>query len=69
MVATGMDSIQIVRDSLEGIRAMDDTTMSAIEILSRRLQRLQRAGGLYTGIQFSPEMEELLIQQCEAGAA
>jgi hypothetical protein len=69
MVATGMDSIQIVRESIEGIRSVDDTTMSAVEVLSRRLQRLQRVGGLYTGIRFSPEVEELRAQQCEAGAA
>jgi hypothetical protein len=40
-----------------------------LEMLSRRVQRLQRAGGLYAGIRFSPEMEEMMsiARQCEAG--
>ena len=69
MVATGTDSIQIVRDCLEGRRGMDDAAVSAMEMLSRRVQRLQRAGGLYAGIRFSPEMEEMMTiaRQCEAG--
>ncbi len=69
MVATGTDSIQIVRDCLEGRRGMDDTAVSAMEMLSRRVQRLQRAGGLFAGIRFSAEMEEMMAiaRQCEAG--
>jgi hypothetical protein len=69
MVATGTDSIQIVRDCLEGRRSMDDTVVSAMDMLSLRVQRLQRAGGLYAGVRFSAEMEEMmaLTRQCEAG--
>lgn len=69
MVATGTDSIQIVRDCLEGRRGMDEATVSAMEMLSRRIQRLHRAGGLYAGIRFSAEMEEMMAiaRQCEAG--
>lgn len=57
----GMDSehCQIVEKTLAGQREADEKTFASLEILSERLERLNKLGGLFSNIEFSSAVREL----------
>lgn len=57
----GMDSnhCRIVAGSLVGEREVDERTFSSLSILRERLERLKKIDGTFSGIEFSPAVEEL----------
>jgi len=57
---TGMhDHCRIVGRSLAGERPVDEKTYASVAILAERLERLQHSGGLFAGVEFSPDAEAL----------
>lgn len=50
---------QIVARTLAGERPVDEQTHASIAILAERLERLKSHGGLFTGIEFSPDLQRL----------
>lgn len=56
-----MDSthVQIVRDSLAGRHHIDEQTSDSMAVLSECLQRLNKLGGKFAKIDFSPQAKNL----------
>ena len=57
----GMDSnhCRIVAESLAGERGVDDQTLASLAILDERLERLKKLDEAFSGVAFSPEVEQL----------
>ena len=62
---TGTDSThcQILRDGLNGRRAVDEQTFASIAILSERLERLKRLDKSFGSVEFSPAVKKLARQK------
>jgi predicted GTPase len=50
---------RIVSESLTGEREVDERTFASIAILTERLERLKRFGGLFAGVDFSTNVKRL----------
>ena len=61
----GMDSdhCQVVAESLKGHREVDDHTFAALAVLSERLERLKKIDEAFSGVTFSPDVEQLQSQR------
>ncbi len=59
MIGTDSNHCRIVAGSLVGEREVDERTFSSLSILRERLERLKKIGGTFSGIEFSPAVEEL----------
>ncbi len=57
---------EIVRNGLCGQRAVDEQTFASVSILAERLERVKSLGKGFSGICFSPAVEELAKQQSVA---
>ena len=59
-----MDSnyCQIVENSLNGEKAVDEQTFAALEILKERLERLKKLNPGFDSIEFSAAVKRLLKQ-------
>lgn len=51
------DAVDVVRQGLIGQRRRDDRMMASTTMLTERLERINRLGGLFEEISFSPQME------------
>ena len=51
------DAVDVVRQGLIGQRQRDDRMMASTTMLAERLERINRLGGLFEEISFSPQME------------
>lgn len=61
------DAVDVVRQGLIGQRQRDDRMMASTMLLAERLERVNRLGGLFEDISFSPQMEAFAAGQL-AGA-
>ncbi len=59
MIGTDSNHCRIVAGSLVGEREVDERTFSSLSILRERLERLKIIDGTFSGIEFSPAVEEL----------
>ena len=50
---------QVVAESLDGRRTVDEQTLVSLAILNERLERLKRFDGVFEGVRFSPAVEKL----------
>jgi hypothetical protein len=50
---------QIVARTLAGERSVDEQTHASVAVLAERLERLRSHGGLFTGIEFSPDLQRM----------
>jgi hypothetical protein len=50
---------QIVARTLAGERPVDERTHTSVAILAERLERLRSHGGLFSGVEFSPHLQQL----------
>ena len=50
---------QIVARTLAGERSVDEQTHASVAVLAERLERLKSHGGLFTGIEFSPDLQQM----------
>ena len=53
------DHCEVVTNSLNGTRAIDEQTFASLEVLNDRLERVKKFGGRFTGVAFSPAVEHL----------
>ena len=58
-----MNHIQILNDSLAGQRDVDEQTHESVAVLADRLEGLKAMGDNFEGIEFSPDVEALAVQQ------
>ena len=63
MFAKQRDHFEVITDSLSGLRATDEETLSSVAVLAERLERLKKTSSLFGGVTFSPQLEEL--ETCE----
>jgi MraZ protein len=56
------DHCEIVKGTLNGARAIDEQTFASLEVLNDRLERVRKLGGKFTGVEFSPVVENLRKQ-------
>ena len=57
---------EIAREGLCGQSAVDEQTFASVSILAERLERVKNLGKGFSGICFSPAMEELAKQRSVA---
>lgn len=50
---------QIVARTLAGERSVDEQTHASVAVLAERLERLKSHGGLFAGIEFSPDLQRM----------
>ncbi len=53
------DHCEVVKDSLNGTRAIDEQTFASLEVLNDRLERVKKLGGKFANVAFSPAVEHL----------
>jgi len=53
------DHCEIVKDSLNGSRVIDEQTAVSLEVLTDRLERVRKLGGKFAGVAFSSAAEHL----------
>lgn len=56
------DHCEVVKDSLNGTRAVDEQTFVSLEVLNDRLERVKKLGGRFAGVAFSSAAEHLMKQ-------
>lgn len=56
---------QIVTESLNGQRAIDEKTLSSVEVLTDRLNHLKKLGGIFEDIEFSSDFKKLSRKAAE----
>ena len=54
-----VNHFQVVAESLDGRRTVDEQTLVSLAILNERLERLKRFDGVFEGVRFSPAVEKL----------
>jgi hypothetical protein len=56
----GMDRhYQVVSESLEGDRPVDEQTCASMAILADRLEQLKQSSNLFAGVTFSPYVQRM----------
>ena len=63
MIETGWNHYEVVKDALDSGKTSDEQTFASITILHERLERLKKCHKLFSGIKFSPDVEQLIEQQ------
>ena len=56
------DHCEVVKDSLDGIRTVNEQTFASLEVLNDRLERVKKLGGMFADVAFSPAAENLRKQ-------
>jgi hypothetical protein len=56
------DEVDRVREHLDGQCPADEQTLSAVAVLSERLERLKRQSSLFAKITFSANLQQLVGQ-------
>ena len=59
MIEMNTNEYQVVKDSMDGRRPVDEQTFTSIAILSERLERVRRLGKNFSNIKFSPAARKL----------
>ena len=54
-----MKHCEVVKGSLTGKREVDEHTLTSVEVLNDRLERLKKLGAKYSRIEFSPDVKKL----------
>ena len=54
-----VNHFQVVAESLDGRRTVDEQTLVSLAILNERLERLKRFDAVFEGVRFSPAVEKL----------
>ncbi len=63
MIGTDSNHCRIVAGSLVGEREVDERTFASLAILAERLERLKKIDETFSGIEFSPAVDELQCQK------
>jgi hypothetical protein len=62
MIGLNMDHFDVVRDGLNGTKAIDEQTLASLEVLNDRLESVRKLGGKFASVAFSPDAESLMKQ-------
>ena len=64
-----MDSnhCQIVKNSINGERAVDEQTFASLAVLSERLERLKKADQSFSAVKFSSTVKKLAKNEIPVG--
>lgn len=54
---------QIIKESLNGQRSLDEKTFESAAVLDERLRRLKMAGEQFQAVSFSPDVDRMLRQK------
>jgi hypothetical protein len=60
MIGTDSNHCRIVAESLAGRREVDEQTFDALAALGQKLERLRQLDGIFSRVEFSPDVEKLL---------
>ncbi len=63
MFATESDHCEAVLDSLTGSKTIDEQTFTSISILAERLENVRKLHRMFTDVEFSPFVQELVEQE------
>lgn len=63
MVETDLNHLSVVKESLNGNRAVDEQTFASMAILNERLQKLKERGHPFSDISFSLDVKKLKNQK------
>ncbi len=63
MIGTDSNHCRIVAGSLVGEREVDERTFASLAIIGERLERLKEIDGTFSGIEFSPAVDEFQSQK------
>ena len=63
MVETDLNHLSVIKESLNGNRAVDEQTSASMAILNERLQRLKERGYPFSDITFSLDVKKLANQK------
>jgi len=59
MIGMDLNHCRIVERGLTGERAVDEQTLTSLEILTERLERLKKLDSIFSGIEFSSAVRNL----------
>ncbi len=62
MIEMESNHCQIVTESLDGLRSVDEQTFASLGVLSERLERVKQLDPAFAGVSLSPAAKELLSQ-------
>ena len=62
MIAANYD-YQVVNQSVNGQRQVDEKTLASVATLADRLEKLQNENPMFAGISFSPDVEAIVETQ------
>jgi hypothetical protein len=57
------EHLRIVKEAVEGKRDVDERTLTAIEVLDERLQRLRKMDKIFDEVKFSSAVKRILTRQ------
>ena len=63
MIGTDLNHCQIVNESINSERCIDEQTFASLAILSERLEGLKKASPAFASVSFSPALENLAKQK------
>ena len=63
MIANETNHYKVVRDTLDGVRAVDEQTFTSVGSLSDRLSQLKAENSAFAGIEFSDDIQALTSQE------
>ena len=62
MIGMDWDHCHVVKDSLTGVRPVDNKALESLEVLADRLNHLQKMDSRFAGISFSPMADQMSKQ-------
>ena len=68
MIENELSHFRVVKESLDGVRAVDESTYASLAILGDRLERLKKMDGVFEGVGFSPAVKRLCRQRSAVAA-
>ena len=60
MIGTDSNHYRIVAESLAGKKEVNEQTFASMAVLDERLERLRNLGGIFSGVEFSPDAAKIL---------
>jgi len=59
MFASQHDHLKTVKESISGIRPINEDTLSSVAVLAERLEKLKETSSLFADVAFSDDVQEL----------
>lgn len=69
MIMRERNHFEVVKESLNGRREVDEGTFASIEVLRERVERLKKLGDCFSGVGFSPFLHRLAGRRKEVAVS